>query len=596
MNRGYDRRDSVKKWTFIPAVHLSLSLFAVAALGGIYYGFFALDSGRLEQLFLELSDDVVALVYMAAIALIGSLVFQWASKMGGVIRFYDSFKYHFLSGSILLLGYVCIYKLNTPSFNIINDEPVISATASAIYFEDQAGIPIYSDWEEGELVIQEIKPDKRPLAMPVLLASIHALFGYNYQNVFVLNFLLGLTVVLLVYAVAFHICRNVLGALATALLWATFPLYFLASLGGGAELLNLAGILMLILLGESWLTKGRALDLSGMLFVGVLLAHTRYESAFYVLSCIVLVIVGWIRNRRLLFPLYLLFIPFLCLPLAWAYRLAQQTDGGAYMKSGVAQDDLFSPSHFYENLKSMFEFTFDRIEGAGSSPIMSIVASMAIIYLFRSFFLRRPRISQQLSSVSIAFMSVSVGVLLGVMLLLFYFWGDWTDPVVSRLSLPFFLMACLLVPVSGILASRRAQMLMILLCALSIVFQVGPRVKEPDAMTSYVERMAVIAMLETLEDVEKLASKRVYTHFPQAAYMAGFPSYPIPASSQSWASLSRRIDKGDELIVFAISPSLVDTLPELGPSVNVKKNRDPVPLPDNYFLHQFIVSYVSEGN
>jgi len=348
---------------------------------------------------------------------------------------------------LILTGSIFLHIHEESSFKILFDEHTLSSTAKNLHEKQTAFVQT-----AGHIITEELQPrigivDKRPLLFPYLLSLTHHILGYDVENVFLLNSALSLLLLCLSYYLVARFCGASHACLSILLLLG-LPLLAQNTNGGGYELLNLCLITALILSGIYYLKhRSPAGGLNLHVMTAVLLANVRYESILFVLVPAALFLVKSIRLRQLrltwlsaLSPL-LLILPLLNYAVFQGIPQFIQTD----------QENFFDLSHLPGNLVHACTYLFAFGTKYSNSALLTICGLFAII-MTGCHILRRPRehlfINNTLTVLAIVFIIVAANTLLA----LSCYWGEWTDPLTSRFSLPLQLLMALLL--SFILKTR----------------------------------------------------------------------------------------------------------------------------------------------
>lgn len=309
------------------------------------------------------------------------------------------------------------------------DENVIQGTALAMHRYREVGSIARAYVYDGTLQVLQPYLDKRPYFFPFLVSLAHDLFGWREANAFVLNTALLPLVLLLVHAVARRMAGPRAGLAAIVSLGA-FSLLLLNATGAGMEMLNLALVLGLVLLGALYLEAPDSGRQDALILTCILLANTRYESSVYVLSVAALVIVGWARAGRPIISAGALVAPWLLIPYALHNKYLSETPFLWELHEGLQY--RFSFDYLQSNLASARRFFFGGGPEFLNSQWLSWVGFPALGFLS----LRWMRARAKPSATGAACLAVGAGVAANLALLLAYYWGDLTDPIVARLSLP----------------------------------------------------------------------------------------------------------------------------------------------------------------
>ncbi|MDD3180243.1 MAG: hypothetical protein PHQ04_07800 [Opitutaceae bacterium] len=337
------------------------------------------------------------------------------------------------AGGMGLLGMVLL--VHEPSgFKVLMDEIQLLGTSMAMHFERAVYVPQRANDLQGifELMVGQV--DKRPMFFPFLVSCLHDLIGYRPENPFVLN--AGLTFVLLALS---YLAGRALGGwragIFAALGWVALPLLGQNSHGGGFEVLNLVMFLVTALLA-SWHYRQRdAWSLTALVYAGVLLAQTRYESPLYLAPVAIVIVLVWVEQRTVTLPWPVVFSPVLLFPVVLLERVFEARPGSWELASKPGYEHVFALGNVPENLGHAFAFWFNFGVEQPNAPALAALGLLAVVlclarlgHLWRTW-------REQPPAVRIAVI-FGVALLAHLALMLCYFWGKFDDPVIRRLSLP----------------------------------------------------------------------------------------------------------------------------------------------------------------
>lgn len=329
-----------------------------------------------------------------------------------------------------------------PGYKILADELMLSGTAMGLHYERVAACPTRFTDVNGVFQILSRAIDKRPLCYPFIVATVHDLTGYRPENAFYVNLALAVVLLGLVYLLGCQVTGHRWAGVCGVLLFAGLPLLAQQSTGGGFELLNLVGIAMFALLLVGYLRTPNISRLEALVFGTLILASTRYESAFFLIPAAIAAWVGWSRAGRLLLSWPLLLSPLLLAPLLLQNRLFSDNGQAWEMSGRTGATTPFGLHYLPDNLGHALAFFFDFSGNLANSPIIAALGLLAfpflIIYLFRVL-----RATRTATSSDIAWVLISFSLLAITGVYLMYFWGQFDDRVISRLSLPVHLLLLL---------------------------------------------------------------------------------------------------------------------------------------------------------
>jgi len=319
------------------------------------------------------------------------------------------------------------------SNKVLYDEAVLQSTAFDMHFFRNAGTVIRGYEVEGVFTPFTAYLDKRPFFYPFMVSLTHDLTGYRTVNAFVFNNLLLPAVLLLFYWVGLGFGRRE-AALAGTVCFGASALLAQNAMGAGMDMLNVAMFLLTFGLAAHYLRAPGERRLSALILSCVLLAQTRYESALYVLPVALVILEGWRRSRRIILPWVAVAAPLFLIPVA-----LHQTYLSGTPLLWELRDDMnsrFGFEHLINNLQHAYAFFFDvsgtLLNAVGLSVMGFAAFGWALWVLARSW----RRLGHAQPSVLVTFL-FGFTTIANLGLLMFYFWGELDDPIVSRLVLPF---------------------------------------------------------------------------------------------------------------------------------------------------------------
>ena len=342
-----------------------------------------------------------------------------------------------VSVTVVGLGGVVLLVHETYGFKIIMDEIMLLGTSMSMHFDKTVLTPIRGNDIQGAFVILDGIMDKRPLFFPFLLSLLHDLTGYRPANAFILNSVLTFVLLGLTYATGRMLAGRRAGWLGV-LLFAGLPLLGQNATGGGFELLNIVMILATLLLGARFVQKRDEASLSALCYSTLLLGQTRYESLIYVLPVVILVLWVWFSEGRSMLSWPVILAPLLLLPYPLQHHIFelrasawQMTEGGAPANTTVP----FSLSYLSSNLNHAVNFFFGKPTDQPNSWTLSALGVIGAVFflLYAAKRVRALRTETPIMATSIIF---TVGFIAQFVFLMCYFWGQFDDPVIRRLSLP----------------------------------------------------------------------------------------------------------------------------------------------------------------
>jgi len=334
----------------------------------------------------------------------------------------------------LAIGLCTLMAVTAEPFRskVLYDEFVLQSTAYNMHhFRDTA--TMVRGYDIGGVFLSlDNYLDKRPNFYPFLISVVHDLAGYRTANAYWLNAaLFPLTL-----GLAWWLGRRLLGqagGLLAVLLLGSLPLLGQNATGSGMELLNFCMILAVAALAGAWLRKPDETRLSALVIGAVLLAQSRYESAAYVLPVAGLVLLGWWRAQRIVLSWPAVVAPLLLLPYALQNKVLNATKWQWELKAD--QESRFSTGYLDKNLHDTWGFLFNTSPAFANSVILSGLGLLGLAWVIARLVQRRP-MPAEWEPDRTALLFIGLAALGNTVLVQFYYWSSFLDPMASRFSLP----------------------------------------------------------------------------------------------------------------------------------------------------------------
>ncbi len=336
-------------------------------------------------------------------------------------------------GIIAVCGVILLVH-ETFGFKIVMDEIMLLGTSMAMHLDKTVLTPVRGNDIQGSFTILDGMMDKRPLFFPFLLSLLHDLTGYRPANAFILNGILTFILLGLVYTIGRRLAGRPAGWLGVVLL-AGLPLLAQNATGGGFELLNLVMIAATLVLAERWIDRRDGPALTAFCFSALLLAQVRYESVIYLLPVALVVLWIWFEEKRFILTWPVVLAPLLMVHYPLQHRIFALRGSSWQMESKPGYDVPFSVKYIADNLSHAYYFFSVKASDQPNSLVLSILGWLAIPFfaLLMLKILRQPSRSTPMLAATAFF---SIGFALQFLLMMCYFWGNFEDPIIRRLSLP----------------------------------------------------------------------------------------------------------------------------------------------------------------
>ncbi len=431
---------------------LRLALFGVVALAAVEFGFLVVPFDTAGRLIQQYGYYTIAATFAwFIVALVRVAPGMWRARPPLARR--ERWQL-----AAVVAGCTLVAVLTTPyGYKVLYDEPVLQGTAWNLHFFREVGN--YSRAYNVDGVFSPIGAagtylDKRPFFFAYVVSLVHDLTGYREGNAFALNTALLPAVLGLAYFFARRLVAHA-AALAAVFVLGTLSLLAQNATGAGMELLNLAMLLLTLHLAAHWLAAPDGPRLAALVLAVVLLAQTRYESSLYVAPVALLVAEGWRRAGRLLLPPAAVLGPALLIP----YALHNTYLSGTPFLWELRDDDKgrFGLQYFSNNLVHAWRFFSDTTGLATASSWWLFGAGFVALALALGRVARALPRWRAAPPAGVALTLVGTAVVVNLLLLQFYYWGQLDDAIVGRLSLPFavLLVLCLALAVQRWSSPRR---------------------------------------------------------------------------------------------------------------------------------------------
>jgi hypothetical protein len=423
-----------------------LAACGLAAVGAVYIGFLGTEVSTAAALVTHGCYYVLLLTFALWVE---SLWRVWRQRPPGA----GALPHRELALAAVLIALFSAMAISSESFQskILYDEFVLQSTAYNMhYFRDTVTMVRGYDLQ-GVFLSLDNYLDKRPNFYAFLVSLVHDLTGYRTMNAYWLNAALYPVTLGLAYYLGRQLVARWGGFLAVALL-GSLPLLGQNATGSGMELLNFAMILVVIALGGAYLRQPDHARLSALVLGAVLLAQSRYESAAYVAPVAGLILLGWWRERRVILSWPAIVAPLLLVAYALQNKVLNNTRWQWELRAD--QETRFSVEYLARNLEAAREFLLNTTVRFANSPVLTI-AGFAALAVLAWLALRRRAEIRTLTPGSIALITVSLCAVANTILIMFYYWAGFNDPIAARFSLPLYLVLTFAVVAAGAQLVRR---------------------------------------------------------------------------------------------------------------------------------------------
>lgn len=409
----------------------------------------------------------------------------WRSGVFEAVRAgWGRFEAAVLAGILLICVVWAVHE--RPGYKVLADELLLVGTSMGMHYEREATYPTRATDIQGVYRVLSGTLDKRPLLFPFLVTVVHDATGYRPENAFYLNMGLGVIFLAMVYALGRQVTGERWGGVLAVLLFGGLPLLAQQSTGGGFELLNLTLIAALALLMARYLEAPDVWRLEAMVWCGLMLACTRYESGLFLLPVAVAAVLGWHRRSAVLASWTLLFAaPVWFLVLA-QNRVFSGSSSAWEMQSVAGVSEPFGLQYLGNNLGHALAFFFELDGFQPNSVVFAALGLVAVPFLML-WLMGALRTLGRAEGRMQAWALMSCALLAVTSVYLLYFWGQFDEPIIRRLSLPVHLLFLFAVLLAGSqwLKSPRGWVAGCWLAGLAFLVQGLPTLARQGYRTSY---------------------------------------------------------------------------------------------------------------
>ncbi len=393
-----------------------------------FFGYSLLQPARIDYLFVTFSYFI--LLAVCAVWIVNAL------------RLYERFKFplrRVVSNSwrgllFCLLITISLCSAVKPHFRVLDDETSLLSVSNSLAREHKARGVTHAKYLLGRdyIVLEQYIP-KRPLLYPFLVHITHLVRGQHWQNGFILNAILLFACLALVYVGL----RNHLddwGAMAGVLLVLGNPIFIISARSSGFDFLSVFIFLLSLAGMYIFLRRPGPVSFGFLWSTLVLFSHIRYENVYLFVLAISCVALFGRMNKELIKNNYLLiaWTPALLLPYIWQLYLSRSFFGDGIVSRAFGADYLVANSKRFALNQSDLGSLFDTTLSDFTLPVAVVIG---VWMLFRAL-QRELRVDDSAYRQFLVFLVLVVGIHL-LILLSFYF-GDFTLTYMQRIYLPVF--------------------------------------------------------------------------------------------------------------------------------------------------------------
>ena len=411
-------------------------LFALVSAVSAVVGFYAVPNAMALGLVTRIGYWCVLAAF---VLFVRALWRTFRGELGGV-RSRGFRGLDWASFAVVGLGGMVLIVHESFGFKIVMDELMLTGTSMSMHFTRTVLTPTRGGDIQGAFVVYDGWVDKRQLFFPFLESILHDLTGYRPANAFVLNVFLTFVFLGLVNAAGRMFAGRWAGWLGVAL-FAGLPLLAQNATGGGFELLNLVMILATMLLAARFIARRDEPSFTALCYSALLLTQVRYESGIFLLPVVAVILWVWWREGKATMSWDVIAAPLLMIHCALHTRIFDIRASTWQLQSKPGLTKPFSLSYAIgppgtpNNLQHALGFFFGKPTDQPNSYVLSALGTIAIFFLIL-LIAKRLRALPSEPPISVATVFFSFGFALQFALMMFYFWGQFDDAIIRRLSLP----------------------------------------------------------------------------------------------------------------------------------------------------------------
>jgi 4-amino-4-deoxy-L-arabinose transferase-like glycosyltransferase len=264
-------------------------------------------------------------------------------------------------------------------YKIAMDDYLLAGTAKQMHESREVARADFGRHMGNTFIPITLEVDKRPWFYPFIIASLHDLTGYREANPFIVNAVAGIVFLAGVYLFGYLLAGRMAGICAV-LLWVTSPLLAQNATGAGMEMLNLLMLQILFLLATYYLRKPSRILEGALSLSAVLLTYTRYESGLLLVPVLIVILLGWWREKKILLAWGSVCASLLLLGVMLQTRIYAVTEASWELSAGAIAP--FSLSALLENFPHALHFFFSADASLANSLLLSMFGLPAILAFF----------------------------------------------------------------------------------------------------------------------------------------------------------------------------------------------------------------------
>jgi hypothetical protein len=174
--------------------------------------------------------------------------------------------------------------------------------------------------------------------------------------------------------------------------------------------------------------------------------------------------------------------PLLFVPFALQNKVLNNTRWMWELKEN--QETRFSTDYLARNLQSAKEFLFSPTQQYANSLTLTVLGLLALGWLLWHLLRTRPGLSAMAAD-RLAFFMIGLAIAANTVLIMFYYWSSFTDPMASRFALPLHLILVFAVVTVGQILRERWPLVSVLLSVLAVLAVVTAASRFAQPLYSY---------------------------------------------------------------------------------------------------------------
>ena len=407
----------------------------VLALVSLYVGFFAIHPVVVEGF-------IRVCTYPTQLA-IGLLFAYYLWKYARQKKLFELDRPKLILIGACLAATTFLFTREAPGYKIFYDEPIL---VSASYNLHKDRDPVLKDATVDD-ALPPHQMDKRPFFFPFLLSIIHDVSGYRVANGHILNFAVTFLLLISLFKLTSYAHSKYAGYM-SVLACCAVPLLAQNASGLGFELLNMLLLIWLYIFSYNYWKEPNTDTLNLFIIATIALSNTRYESAVYAIPAGIIVVAKCVLRKKFEISWLVALAPLFYIALAWQITIVRHFPRYLQLKEG---ETAFGFHFIPENLLHALNFFLTPDEKLANTPLIGGLGFIAVAYAVYSLAMKvRER---KAPDYVIPFAIISCTTIGLFFMIMAYYWGQFDDPVASRLSLPLWII--LLVAIGYALAKSR---------------------------------------------------------------------------------------------------------------------------------------------